>query len=141
MKDIIIKEQLFMHPIQTVWEAITQEDLMSSWFLPASFKAEKGFKYSFNAAGGDCSPITGEIIIATPYILQYTWIVTEQPATTIVTWTLESVNGGTKLRLEHSGISNYAGETAIEMFGSFDGGWDNCINGLITFLKEGVHAG
>ena len=48
---------------------------------------------------------------------------------------------GTKLNLEHSGISNYAGETAIAMFESFKGGWDNCISGLTAFLKEEVNAG
>lgn len=141
MKDSIIKEQLFQHPIQAVWEAITQEDLISTWFIPASFKAEKGFQYTFNASGGDCSPIKGEVLEASPYTLQYTWIVTEKPAKTIVTWILEEVDGGTKLHLEHSGISNYAGETAVEMFGSFNGGWDNCLSGLTTYLQEQVHAG
>lgn len=141
MKDTIIKEQLFAHPIKEVWEAITQEDLISTWFIPATFKAQKGFQYTFNASGSDCSPITGEVIEATPYTLQYTWIVTEQPTSTIVTWTLEEVDGGTRLRLEHSGISNYIGETAVAMYGSFKGGWDNCIHGLTSYLKENVHAG
>ena len=141
MKDSISKEQLFPHPIQAVWEAITQEELISTWFIPATFKAEKGFKYAFNAGGGECSAITGEILKATPYTLQYTWIVTDQPAKTIVTWTLKEVNGNTQLNLEHSGISNYAGKTAVEMMKSFNGGWDNCLSGLTTFLQKQLHAG
>ena len=60
---------------------------------------------------------------------------------TTVSWKLEPVENGTKLYLEHSGISNFAGETAIAMFDSFNGGWDNCINELSNYLKEIVNAG
>jgi hypothetical protein len=42
--------------------------------------------------------------------------------------------------LTHSGISNYTGETAIEMFNSFNGGWDNCIHELTDYLKPVVNA-
>ena len=141
MKDIISKEQLFNHPIQKVWEAITDQDQISTWFIPAKFKAEKGYQYTFNGAGGECSPIQGEVLEATPYTLIYSWVVTENPMNTTVKWVLEEVDGGTKLYLEHSGISNYEGETAIEMFESFNGGWDNCLKGLTTYLKDLVHAG
>lgn len=136
MTDIIIKEQLFPHSIQSVWQAITQEDRISTWFLPANFKAEKGFRYTFNGSSADCSPITGEVIEATPYRLQYTWIVTEHPTKTLVTWTLEEVDGSTKVYLEHSGISKYKGKTAVDMFKSFNGGWDNCLSQLNQYLKK-----
>lgn len=141
MKDIISKEQLFNHPIQKVWDAITDQEKISTWFIPATFKAEKGYQYTFNASGGECSPIRGEVLEATPYTLIYSWIVTENPMNTIVKWVLEEVDGGTKLYLEHSGISKYEGETAVEMFGSFNGGWDNCLKGLTGYLKDIVHAG
>ena len=52
-----------------------------------------------------------------------------------------STETGTKLYLEHSGISIYEGETAVAMFESFNGGWDNCINELSAYLKELVNAG
>ncbi|WP_299211229.1 SRPBCC domain-containing protein [uncultured Dokdonia sp.] len=141
MKDIISKEQLFNHPIQKVWEAITHQDQISTWFISANFKAEKGYQYTFNTSGDDCSPIHGEVLEATPYTLIYSWIVTENPIHTILKWVLEEVDGGTKLYLEHSGISKYEGETAVEMFESFYGGWDNCLKGLTDYLKEVIHAG
>jgi hypothetical protein len=53
-----------------------------------------------------------------------------------VKWELEATQNGTKLSLIHSGISNYTGETAVAMFDSFSGGWDNCINGLTEYLKD-----
>ncbi len=141
MKDVIRKEQIFNHSIESVWNAITKQEEISSWFIKADFRAEKGYQYTFNSDGENCSSIKGEIKEASPYTLVYTWIVTENPVETTVKWVLEEVETGTKLSLEHSGISQYKGETAITMFDSFNGGWNNCVSSLITYLKQAVHAG
>ncbi|WP_024770102.1 SRPBCC family protein [Aquimarina macrocephali] len=141
MKDVIIKEKILNHPIDKVWNAITNAKEISTWFLDADFKAEKGYQYIFNSSGENCSPIKGEVKQANPYTLVYLWIVTEAPIETTVKWVLEETEEGTKLYLEHSGISSYKGETAVEMFTSFNGGWDNCISGLTDYLKQMVHAG
>ena len=140
MKDIIKKVQLFDHPIESVWGAITKSDEISSWFLKADFKAEKGYQYTFNSNEKDCSPIVGEVLSADPYTLIYTWIVKDAPVKTTVKWFLEKTENGTKLSLEHSGIANYSGEDAIAMFDSFTNGWDNCITGLEKYLTQMVHA-
>jgi uncharacterized protein YndB with AHSA1/START domain len=140
MNDIITKEITFNYSIDSVWNAITKAEEISKWFLQADFKAEKGYHYTFNSSAEDCSPIIGEVLSANPYVLVYTWIVKKVPETTTVTWTLEATEQGTKLLLTHSGISNYAGETAIEMFNSFNRGWDNCIHGLTDYLKQTVNA-
>lgn len=141
MKDVIIKEKILNHPIDKVWNAITDAKEISTWFIEADFKAETGYQYTFNASGGECSPIKGEVKQANPYTLVYSWIVTEKPLETTVKWILEEVEEGTKLYLEHSGISGYQGETAVEMFNSFNGGWDNCISGLTDYLKQMIYAG
>ena len=141
MKDVIKKEQLFYHPIDAIWNAITKAEEISTWFLKADFKAEKGYQYVFNSGTEDCSPIVGEVISADPYTLIYTWIVENTNTETTVSWKLEPTENGTKLYLEHSGISNYAGDTAIAMFDSFNGGWKNCMNSLSNYLKELVNAG
>ena len=137
MKDSITKEKLFNHPIDTVWNAISKADEISTWFIKADFKAEKGYQYTFSSKPNEkgCTTITGTVKEATPYVLVYTWIVADTNIETTVTWTLESVAEGTKLHLVHSGISNYAGDTAIAMFESFNGGWNGCINQLTDYLK------
>ena len=140
MNTTITKEKVFHHPIDQIWNAITKAEEISAWFLNADFKAEVGYNYTFKSSGEDCSPIIGEVLEANPYTLSYTWIVKGTPAKTTVTWKLEDLGHSTKLYLEHSGIDNYEGKTAIAMFESFNGGWDNCINGLITYLKNEVNA-
>ncbi|WP_298418736.1 SRPBCC domain-containing protein [uncultured Kordia sp.] len=141
MKDAIQKETIFQHPIDVVWNAITTAEELSTWFIKTNFKAEKGFQYTFfPVEEKGCEAITGEIKSANPYTLVYTWEVADTNVETLVSWTLEKVAEGTKLYLKHSGISNYTGETAIAMFESFNGGWDNCITNLEAHLKEHIHA-
>jgi len=143
MKDIIKKETLLNHSIDTVWNAISKAEEISTWFIKADFKAEEGYKYTFTSEPNEkgCTVISGEVKKSTPYTLIYTWIVADTEVETTVKWELESTENGTKLYLEHSGITNYAGDTAVAMFESFNGGWDNCINGLTEYLKETVNAG
>jgi len=141
MKDQITKEQLLPHPINKVWNAITLGEEISTWFIKADFKAKKGYRYTFTSEENGCTQITGEVKQADPYTLVYTWIVSETNVETTVTWSLKEIEGGTQLYLEHSGISKYGGETAVQMFDSFSGGWTNCVNGLANYLKEQVHAG
>ncbi|WP_142784151.1 SRPBCC family protein [Changchengzhania lutea] len=142
MKDVIKKEVVFNHSIDKVWSAISRAEEISTWFIKADFKAEKGYNYTFTASEEKgCLTITGEVKQSNPYVLIYTWIVENTNVETTVKWDLESTKSGTKLFLEHSGISNYEGDTAIAMFESFNGGWDGCINQLTDYLKETVNAG
>lgn len=141
MTDVISKEQVFPHAIDKVWNAISRAEEISTWFIKADFKAEKGFQYTFTASEeNNCTQITGEVKEANPYTLIYTWIVEGTDTETTVKWELSSTDEGTKLYLEHSGISNYPGESAVAMFNSFNGGWDNCISELSGYLKAAVNA-
>lgn len=143
MKSIITKEVQFSHSIDKVWNAITKAEEISTWFIKADFKAEPGYQYTFTSPPNEkgCTVISGEVKQSSPYTLIYTWVVGDTNVETTVKWELESTESGTKLYLEHSGISNYAGDTAIAMFESFNGGWDNCIEGLTSYLKDLVNAG
>jgi uncharacterized protein YndB with AHSA1/START domain len=135
MKDTITKEEIINHSIDKVWNAITKAEEISTWFLKAEFKAEAGAPYTFTSSGEDCTKIMGEVKEANPYTLVYTWIVENTDVETTVKWVLEPDGGNTKLHLEHSGIANYPGESAIKMFESFSGGWKNCIEGLQSYLS------
>ena len=143
MKDVIKKEVFFNHSIDKVWNAISKADEISIWFIKADFKAEKGYKYTFTSEPNEkgCTTISGEVKSANPYLLIYSWVVADTKTETIVKWELEATQEGTKLYLEHSGILNYEGDTAVKMFESFNGGWDNCISELSSYLKQLVNAG
>ncbi|WP_394748826.1 SRPBCC family protein [Spongiimicrobium salis] len=141
MNDVITKEVFFKHSIDSVWNAISKAEEIATWFIECDFKAEVGYQYTFNSSKEDCSPIMGEVKSATPYTLIYTWVVQDNPVETTVKWELKTVAGGTQLSLEHSGISGYTSETALSMFNSFNGGWENCMLELGTYLTKLTHAG
>ena len=142
MKDLITRETVLNHPIDTVWKAISQAAEISIWFIQADFKPEAGYKYKFTASEAQgCITITGEVKEANPYTLVYTWVVQDTDTITTVKWMLESEGENTKLTLEHSGISAYPGESAIAFFEDFSGGWDMCVSELKKYLMKEVHAG
>lgn len=139
MKDILVKEKSFNHPIDKIWTAITEGSEISKWFINADFKPEVGYQYTFTASEEHgCTVVKGKILDVTPYTLKYTWKVEGAPVETTVLWTLEKEENGTKLTLEHSGISKFEGETAVEMFNHFSGGWDACIEGLTKYVKDEI---
>ena len=142
MNDVITKEHEFNQPIDKVWSAISNGDEISKWFIKADFKAEKGYGYTFTASEDKgCLTITGEVKEASPYTLIYTWIVANTQVETTVSWILEKTATGTKLSLAHSGISNYPGDSAVQMFESFSGGWADCVSQLEKYVNQEVHAG
>lgn len=142
MEDKIIKEQVFKQPIDQVWNAITKAEEISTWFIHADFKAEVGYAYTFTAPEEqNCPLIKGHVKEANPYTLVYTWVVENTDVETTVRWQLEQTADGTRLVLEHSGISKYTGDTAVAMFSSFESGWINCVKDLNAYLAKPVHVG
>jgi uncharacterized protein YndB with AHSA1/START domain len=140
MQDSIQKEQFFPYPIDRVWRAISQADEISTWFIKADFKAEIGYKFTFTASEEqNCTQITGEVKEAIPYTLVYTWVLQGTSIETLVKWQLEQTENGTKLQLEHSGISAYPGDSAVAMFKNYSGGWEACVNELNKHLEQEVH--
>lgn len=138
MDDLVIKEREYEHSIDEVWNAISEGKNISVWFIHADFKAEVGYEYTFTATeehGG--TVIQGRVLQAAPYTLKYTWKVAGTDIETTVTWILSEDNGVTKLRLEHSGMTQF-GEAAEQSAAHFSTGWDACFSGLEKFFTNEV---
>ncbi len=134
MNDVITKKHYYSHPIGAVWNAISDAKEISSWFIQADFRPEEGYDYTFKH---EDTVIKGKVLKANPvYELVYTWVVGDTEVETVVSWKLSEKDGGTELILEHSGISNYPGETAVVMFTNFNGGWQSCIENLEQHLRK-----
>ena len=122
-------EHLYSHPIEDVWEAISNEEAISKWFIQADFQPQIGYYYTFTH---EKTVVNGTVLDAKPpELLVYTWIVSDVETT--VSWMLEKMESGTRLTLRHTGIEKY-GDSAIQMFNSFNGGWQHCITELETYL-------
>jgi len=102
----IIVEQLFDQPIDIVWNAITQIDLMRQWYfenIPA-FNPEVGFETRFNveSQGRDFLHIWTVTEVVPLKKIAYDWKYDGYPGDSFVEFELFKHNNSTKLKLTHN---------------------------------------
>jgi uncharacterized protein YndB with AHSA1/START domain len=106
----IVVERTMPHPAQKIWRALTQAPLVAEWLMENDFQATVGHRFTFRA-----KPMPGwsgvtncEVLeVDEPRRLVYRWGDGTESASglsTVVTWTLTPVDGGTHVRMEHSGF-------------------------------------
>ncbi len=138
MKNFVEKQKFYNHPIDTVWHAISDAQEIGSWFIHADFKAEVGYNYTFTH---EDTKIRGEVLESNPvYKLVYTWDVNNSGTATRVSWLLSEQDGGTLLTLRHDGAEKYGSqETAAQMFGHFEKGWEKATEDLLNYLASAAN--
>src|SRR5690348_1601345 len=131
------------HSKETVWEFLTNSDLLAQWLMTNDFKPIVGHQFMFHTAPkikfGFDGKIYCEVLELIPnQKLSYTW--KGGPGNgkikldSIVTWTLTETASGTDLHLEHTGfkgIQNYLPYLTMNM------GWSGRIkNRLLERLTK-----
>jgi uncharacterized protein YndB with AHSA1/START domain len=136
-QSIVVEYDLPASP-QKVWRALTDPKLLEAWLMPNDIRAEVGHRFNLRAqpvAGWD-GVVHCEILEVIPgRRLVYAWRGGSdtvqgygQPLDTVVTWELTpAANGGTLLRLEHSGFD--PDSFAFKMMGQ---GWRGKVAERIT---------
>jgi len=133
----VVMEQTYAHPVDRVWQALTDSAALAEWLMPNDFEPRVGHKFQFRA-----KPMPGwrgfvecEVIeVDAPRRLAYTWLGDEDwQAPTTVRWTLEPVEGGTRLRLEHTGLQEPWGRALQAMLSQ---GWKKMIEEKIVRVME-----
>jgi uncharacterized protein YndB with AHSA1/START domain len=124
--DAIIQVVTYPHPIARVWSALTDTNALARWLMPNDFQPRLGHRFTLTVElqHGWSGTIACEVVaLEPPHRLAYTWVSSHPDAPpTLVTFTLESVLDGTRLRLEHSGfaVGGPAGLTIRDILAS---GW------------------
>ena len=124
-------------PVEEVWDALTDPERLSRWFLPVTGDLRLGGRYAFEGnAGGvirECEQ---------PHRLVVTWEMGEPgPAdTSLVEVRLVESDGGTRLDLEHRA------QVPPQMWeefgpGAVGVGWDGALLGLSLHLSGEEKAG
>lgn len=105
MKSEVTFEVIYPYPPDRVWRALTDRDVLAQWLLPNSFEPHVGHRFHFVKPdpGSAGEVIECEVVDLEPPIrLAYTWQTASDRAPSVVTWTLQPVPGGTRLRLSHT---------------------------------------
>ncbi len=129
--DEILVEEMVPHTPETIWRTLTTGALIDRWLMKSTgFAAVKGthFTLQTSPAGIWDGLIRCEVLEVVPHErLVYAWRGGHDGNTgygsrldTVVTWTLTRFEGGTRLRLVHSGFVLPRNDTAIRNLGE---GW------------------
>jgi uncharacterized protein YndB with AHSA1/START domain len=97
-------EVFYPHPPQRVWRALTDPVALTRWLMPTDFRPRLGHKFRFwNRARHEEIVCCEVVALEEARRLAFTWQSERETQPTLVTWTLEAEEGGTRLRLEHIG--------------------------------------
>ncbi len=120
-------------PPSTVWEYLTNSDLIAQWLMPNDFQPIIGHHFMFRTRPVREMDFDGNVYCQVLEILPlkklvYSWKFGPEPGKinldSLVTWTLASKDRGTELNLVHSGLRDpedaFAFRTMYE-------GWDENI--------------
>jgi uncharacterized protein YndB with AHSA1/START domain len=151
-QDIVVEEVL-PHAPETIWKTLTTGELIGRWLMkPTGFEPMKGARFTLQTtpAGEWDGVIHCEVLDVTrDGRLSYSWqgghdgnAQYGSRLDTIVTWTLSRVDGGTRLRLVHSGFVTPKNDTA---FKNMSEGWKKvvgkigAVSGERQITGSGIH--
>jgi uncharacterized protein YndB with AHSA1/START domain len=127
----VVIERVFPHAPEKVWRALTESQLVAQWLMKNDFEPVVGRKFQLRS---DPVPnwdgvIECEVLVVEPAKrLSYTW--STMGMASEVLFTLTAADGGTRVRMEHSGFPQdndaaYKGATY---------GWQNFLGKLDTVI-------
>jgi len=97
----------FPHPVERVWLALTDPEALRVWLMENDFEPHIGKRFTLRsrqAHPGGRSLIECEVLeMETPNRMLWSWIHYEGGPATRVEFKLESISGGTRLTLSHTG--------------------------------------
>ncbi len=108
MKRDLKFERFLKHPPERVWKALTDPKALATWYMENNFQPVVGHRFQFRTDPGPGfdGVLYGEVVqVEVPHKLVYTFRGGFMKHETTVTWTLALQDGGTLLRLEHTGFT------------------------------------
>ncbi len=123
----LVIERVFHHPPEKLWRALTENPLIAQWLMTSDFEPVVGRRFQFRS---EPMPnwdgvIDSEVLMVDPIRrLSYRW--NALGLDSVVLWTLTPTEGGTLVRMEHSGFRPDQ-QTA---YGGANYGWQRFIGNL-----------
>ncbi|MBL1405844.1 MAG: ATPase [Hyphomicrobiales bacterium] len=133
MTTSIVKTAFFAADKETVWAFLTDKDKLGEWFYQGDENLSDGAKFTLYGKDDDGNKkkmVWGEVKKWNPFseLVHSFYIAPLEGSNSELRWLLEDVGNGTKLTLEHSGMS-VEGE-AFNLIMHLDTGWDKHLAAL-----------
>ena len=129
MQKEIRHEWFFPQSQETIWEYLTDSEMLSLWLMPNDFQPVQGHKFMFKIPPVQSLNFDGQIFCEVLDInpkskVVYSWKYGTGDGTmrvdSLVEWTLSAGDGGTNLKLVHSGLE--LPKNLID-YEAMNGGW------------------
>jgi uncharacterized protein YndB with AHSA1/START domain len=123
----VVIEREMPYPPEKIWRALTEGPLIKEWLMDNDFAPVVGhdFKFQSTPVPNWDGIINGEVLVVEPSKkLSYSWGTMGMES--VVVWTLAATNGGTLVRMEHSGF----GSDQDAAYKGAQYGWNKFIGGL-----------
>lgn len=132
-------ERVYPHPRAKLWRALTDADLLGRWLMPNDFEPRVGHRFTFRTEPGPGFDgiVHCEVLrLDEPEVLSFTW--RGGPLDTVVTFRLDEVDGGTRLRFEQTG---FRGVKAWLVRAILKAGFRNMYGRKLPRVLDGLDAG
>jgi uncharacterized protein YndB with AHSA1/START domain len=140
----IVVDEVFPHAPEMIWKTLTTGELIARWLMaPAGFEPVEGKQFTFQTtpAGEWDGVIRCRVLEVVPNErFVFAWkgghegnVGYGSRLDTVVTWTLSRVEGGTRLRLVHSGFVLPRNGTA---FKNMSEGWTKVVQNIGAIADE-----
>lgn len=142
----IIKHQFFFsHPAETVWEYLTNAELMAQWLMKNDFRPIVGHEFQFRTGPIAALDFDGiiycKVLEIVPFKkLSYSW--KSGPGAgkitldSVVEWKLEPKDNGTEVFLEHHG---FAKKENLDFYNGLLHGWVEKLENINKLLNAAPH--
>lgn len=145
IRDIVV-EEVFPHGREPIWRVLTSGELMGRWLMaPTGFEAIPGCEFTMQTtpAGSWDGVIHCRVLeVVAGERLVFAWkggheanVGYGAPLDTVVTFTLDAAEGGTRLRLVHSGFVMPRNESA---YTGMSEGWTKVV-GTVGAMAGDLH--
>lgn len=126
-------ERIFPHPLERVWDAISNAENIAAWLFTCDFKPIVGHKFTFRTTPPEGSTWRGwtdiEVLeLDPPTRMVWAWESADIDEPTRVIFQLDPVDGGTRLSLSH------IGDSTADDIASVSGGWPVKLDALVEFV-------
>ena len=138
--DAIEIEMFYPYPVEQVWAALTDSEALGVWLMPNDFAPRVGHRFTFRTTPDNnwngivhCQVVEVDRL----HRIAYTWRGDTNQWETLVTFTIEPAEGGTRLRLEHSGFAS-GGNVGLTIRDLLASGWNSRVlrEKLPALLRE-----
>ena len=105
-RSLVIEKEM-PYPPEKIWRALTEGALIKEWLMDNDFQPVEGhsFKFRSTPVPNWDGIIDSKVLVVEPdKKLSYSW--GSMGLQSVVVWTLVATNGGTLVRMEHSGFGS-----------------------------------